>query len=557
MGMLNMKRKTSFGFIVVLIVCFGLLIYIGNSFSVEKREKRAENGYTEITDYTCELISAGEEGYTEDTFVYHIPITQEAYTGQYLAVFSHHQNLSVRIGDEEVYRLQHKAGENLFGTTPGIRWNFIGLLEEDMGKEAVICVTSPYEDSVQSLITIYIGDKSAICRGIIRNDFAAYLTGLSILAVGIVLILIGGYTHIKLKHVSDLFYLGMFATSLAVWLLNERYATKLFFSGAMLCSYISFISLMSLPLSFILYVREQFNDKGHISWRILFLCSCVQSVGAVILQILDVADLRETLITTHIMIGAVLLTLLYHIIKEVVTIGFSNRMKVTLFGLVSCVGAGVADIVFYYVSTAGSTRMAAAVVFLIWLIVCGIFAVRQTYEMWKKAKQAKHYEEMAYHDPLTGLYNRTAYEEFMDGVDVEKSSCIIVMFDLNDLKKCNDVYGHEAGDSYIILCAKMISEAFEEIGTCCRIGGDEFCVLVDEENLPYCEKALKELDKKVEEANKQNREYEVHIAYGYAIFDKERDKELSDTRSRADANMYQMKFKMKEEKRRAAEVGNE
>jgi len=312
---------------------------------------------------------------------------------------------------------------------------------------------------------------------------------------------------------------------------------------------------MTLPLSFILYVREQFNDKEHISWRILFLCSCIQSVGTVILQIFHIADLRETLITTHIMIGVVLAVLLYHIIKEVIKTGFSNKMKLTLFGLVSCVAAGVADIVFYYVGAAGSTRstrMSAAVVFLIWLIVCGAFAIRQTYQMWKRAKRAKRYEEMAYHDQLTGLYNRTAYEEFMGGIDVEKSSCVIVMFDLNDLKKCNDVYGHEAGDSYIVLCAKMIFEVFEDIGSCCRIGGDEFCVIVDKENLSQCEKALKELDKKVEEANKQNREYEVHIAYGYAIFDKKRDKELSDTRSRADANMYRMKFKMKEEKRRTA-----
>ena len=173
--------------------------------------------------------------------------------------------------------------------------------------------------------------------------------------------------------------------------------------------------------------------------------------------------------------------------------------------------------------------------------------------MWKRAKLAKHYEELAYHDQLTGLYNRTAYEEFVNGVNVEKSSCVIVMFDLNDLKKCNDVYGHEAGDNYIVLCAKMISQVFEDIGTCCRIGGDEFCVIIEERNLPRCEKALKELDKKVEEINTQNREYEVHIAYGYAIFDKELDKELSDTRSRADANMYQMKFAMKEELRQAQE----
>lgn len=550
-----MKKETAFGFIAILIVCLGVVIYIGSTFSVEKKLQGAEKDYREVLDYTSEVIRTGEEGDAKETCVYHVPIPKDAYTGQYMAIFSHHQNLSVWIEEEEIYSLQHKDGQNAFGKTPGIRWNFIGFTEEDMGKEAVIYVTSPYEDSVQSPLSIYIGDKSAICIGIIRNDFAAYLTGILIFTVGIVLILIGVYAYIKLRQVSDLFYLGMFAVFLAIWLLNERRATKLIFHGTLLCSYISFISLMILTMSFILYAREQFNDKEHISWKILLFCSYVQGICCVLLQIFNIKDLRETLLSTHLVMGAVLLLLLYHIIREVVTIGFSNRMRVTLFGLASCVIAGIADIVFYYINVGGSTRMAAAVVFLIWLIICGVYAVRQTYEMWKKAKQAKHYEEMAYHDQLTGLYNRTAYEEFMDGVNVEKSSCVIVMFDLNDLKNCNDVYGHEAGDSYIILCAKMISEVFEDIGTCCRIGGDEFCVIVGEENLPRCKRALKELDQKVEEANKQNRAYEVHIAYGYAIFDKELDKELSDTRSRADANMYQMKFKMKEEKKKAMDAG--
>ena len=378
----NVEKKASFGFMAVLIVCLGLLIYIGNTFSVEKKVQEKEKNYTEILDYTCEFVKAGEGGVTEDTCIYHVPIMQEEYAGQYLAIFSHHQNITVWIDGEEVYRLQHKAGENAFGKTPGIRWNFIGLLEKDMGKEALIYVTSPYEDSVESPVDIYIGNKSAICEGIIHDDFPGYVTGIAILIVGIVLVLIGVYAYIKLKQVSDLFYLGMFAVFLAIWLLNERYATKLIFNGSMFCSYISFISLMILTVSFALYAREQFNDRDHISWKVLLLCGYVLNTGTVILQILNIKDLRETLITTHIMIGAVVLTLLYHIIREVITTGFSNRMKVTLFGLVSCAVAGVADVVFYYINAGGATRMLAAVVFLIWLIVCGVFTVRQTYGMW-------------------------------------------------------------------------------------------------------------------------------------------------------------------------------
>lgn len=54
----------------------------------------------------------------------------------------------------------------------------------------------------------------------------------------------------------------------------------------------------------------------------------------------------------------------------------------------------------------------------------------------------------------------------------------IVMLDLNNLKKCNDRYGHEAGDTYLKKASEMITNAFSQENTVYRIGGDEFCVIM-------------------------------------------------------------------------------
>lgn len=77
--------------------------------------------------------------------------------------------------------------------------------------------------------------------------------------------------------------------------------------------------------------------------------------------------------------------------------------------------------------------------------------------------QAKAFEEMAYHDQLTGLFNRTAYAEYTGSSNFKPEGHIIVMFDLNNLKQCNDSLGHDHGDSYIIESAGLIKKSLRRL----------------------------------------------------------------------------------------------
>ena len=83
-------------------------------------------------------------------------------------------------------------------------------------------------------------------------------------------------------------------------------------------------------------------------------------------------------------------------------------------------------------------------------------------------KKVEMYREMAVRDGLTGLYNRAAFEEWMNETN-DFNDVMIVMMDLNDLKGCNDTYGHIEGDKYLINSANLISRNFGEIGKCYSI----------------------------------------------------------------------------------------
>lgn len=83
-----------------------------------------------------------------------------------------------------------------------------------------------------------------------------------------------------------------------------------------------------------------------------------------------------------------------------------------------------------------------------------------------------------YKDALTGVGNKAAYIKKTEGFTVDQpKEFAIVMVDMNNLKKINDVYGHKSGDVYIKGCCRMICEAFKH-SPVYRIGGDEFLVLL-------------------------------------------------------------------------------
>ena len=96
----------------------------------------------------------------------------------------------------------------------------------------------------------------------------------------------------------------------------------------------------------------------------------------------------------------------------------------------------------------------------------------------KQAEEGELYKQLAYIDEMTGLHNRSAYEEYLMENSKTDAASYVLMMDLNNLKQCNDILGHRVGDDYIMKAAASIRKVLEPHGCCYRIGGDEFVVLL-------------------------------------------------------------------------------
>ena len=157
---------------------------------------------------------------------------------------------------------------------------------------------------------------------------------------------------------------------------------------------------------------------------------------------------------------------------------------------------------------------------------------------------------LAHRDSLTGLRNTTSYRAWVTHFDEElqsqKMDFGVVVFDMNNLKETNDRHGHDAGNQLIVAASRMISGTFKR-SPVFRIGGDEFLVILQNNDLRNCEELIMKFDSECANASvKTDRaNIAVSIAKGLAVYDPDRDSQFMDVFKRADDAMYENKRGMK------------
>ena len=93
-------------------------------------------------------------------------------------------------------------------------------------------------------------------------------------------------------------------------------------------------------------------------------------------------------------------------------------------------------------------------------------------------------EELSVRDPLTGLYNRRKFHEFLQTeiirAERNRQGFSVIMIDLDNFKYINDTFGHPIGDMVLKELTAMLSEGLRRGDVLARLGGDEFALILPE-----------------------------------------------------------------------------
>lgn len=166
------------------------------------------------------------------------------------------------------------------------------------------------------------------------------------------------------------------------------------------------------------------------------------------------------------------------------------------------------------------------------------------------SQHMKQMQGLVFLDSLTGVRNKMAYDNYIAELksrieNGEVKSYGIAILDTNNLKEINDTYGHENGNAYLVNSCKLICQIFAH-SPVFRIGGDEFLVILLDEDLDNHHDLLKQLKESMDLTKKASFPWkQISIACGIGIATYAKATTIADTFNKADSDMYKNKQAIK------------
>jgi two-component system, cell cycle response regulator len=156
-------------------------------------------------------------------------------------------------------------------------------------------------------------------------------------------------------------------------------------------------------------------------------------------------------------------------------------------------------------------------------------------------------EEMAHSDPLTGLPNRRAIEDWaarqLRGAARHGFPYWVVLADLDSFKTINDTHGHEGGDTMLQKFAEILKTAIRASDICGRLGGDEFLLVITHVEADSIQKTVERFREKLAAQDFQIGDTKVTItaSFGIAGFHGKEILDFNTLVRRADKALYAAK----------------
>ncbi len=131
-------------------------------------------------------------------------------------------------------------------------------------------------------------------------------------------------------------------------------------------------------------------------------------------------------------------------------------------------------------------------------------------------------KDQAEHDPMTSVLNRRSFDQILQSMEKDKRNFALILVDVDNFKSVNDTYGHEVGDAILKRVSTLLTDGFRSIDKVCRIGGDEFAVIM----LDVTSEFEYTIKKKIDAINSQLETHEenvpsISLSVGAAFMDRE------------------------------------
>lgn len=168
-----------------------------------------------------------------------------------------------------------------------------------------------------------------------------------------------------------------------------------------------------------------------------------------------------------------------------------------------------------------------------------IVLILMIYLAYSNSKENKYLIHVSQIDPLTSVFNKETTQNLIDQKLKKNEHFCFLILDVDDFKSVNDNYGHAVGDKVLKCLGNLFKNHFRQSDIVGRIGGDEFIILVQDENI--AETRIQSLLQKVNELKiEELKDFKLSISVGMA-FAPSNGKTFMELYRHADQALYQTK----------------
>lgn len=541
---------------MILLIVF---IYFGKNTENVQKNYEFENieQYWRLTKQGTEHIDFTRLGSYMDeekgvlSLYYQIPELDEKQT---LVYRSKDVYTKVLADGQQIY--ETKVYESpYYNHSPGNIWNQIDIDRSYAGKYLELQVYMVYDTSAITIDHILWGDEEDIIHSIISEKLMAAFLSILMILIGIVMIFMQMIPVFQRKNRNKgIIYLGLYAALVGGWCLLETNILQLYMDDVRIVQLLDNMVMVVDNLPLILYLDYYYNllkkpfirIYAYLQVGYILLCVVVQFSGKMDLHHM----LKGAWICTFLNVALLFACAIYFCYQFIKTKKLDKQVAIQLFGILAlAVATFISASNYTQVDTMDRAQFLRAGM-LFFIIFFGISSQIRTYQLMEQGLKYNIVKNLAYVDGLTGVGNRTAYLEKLEKLEqqAEDLSLGIVFLDINNLKQVNDQQGHEQGDRLICTAAHIIQNTYGKQGKVFRIGGDEFCVLLEGRDLDRCyQDATKEFYHAIDEVNKEDDlRVIVQIAQGFSLCTTAKATEVNKAIAQADERMYSDKRRLKQ-----------
>lgn len=460
----------------------------------------------------------------------------------------YHSRITAYLDGMEIYSYGTKLHQSEAMVGSGYHW--ISLPEACAGKELKICFDVTEDNAFSSIGNIFIMEEKYFTRNFILTNITEVIIGIFLFSFGILLSGVVLFLGKAGREYRILLWIAVFSVTVALWMMGSTSILQLVCSNLNTLAYYEYLSLYFAPIPMLLFVVDAFDHKHTKKAVSIFIGIMIAfNVISIILNELNEYHFSKMLTIFHgLGFCAIALTTVSILFTWKHRNKKSDHMILQGFGIM---------VVFLFADTlrfnidkyvhpkninlSSSILPIGVLIFIIAMIASYIYRLVQ---LFYESAEKQTLIQIAYTDQLTRIGNRAMCEKIFREWDAQESAAAVINFDLNHFKEVNDKFGHGTGDILLTEFAGVLRENYESEGFVGRMGGDEFIVVLKNNDSAYIEKTIARLTKKIEELNhKENRPYQISTAYGYCTNAANPDYTMWEMYEASDKKMYLNKEK--------------